>query len=258
MKIARPKSLTELVVEDLRARIIDGRLRLGEGLSENALAADLGISKTPVREALLQLKLEGLVDVLPQRGTYVFRLAGDQVVKISELREILEAAAAAAAMKRNHAALRARVGDIVHRMRKAYDAGDNVGYRIRDGELHQAIVDLSGNPYIKDAYGPIGFRIQALRSRLADEAALNALSFRDHCEMLRLIKAGEVAALQKLIRAHIRQTARSYLVVLGRHDPDAGQIKAGSEVAPAAARKKPSAASLAASGKAAANTSAIE
>ena len=51
MKIARPKSLTDLVVDELRARIIDGRLRLGEALSENALAADLGISKTPVREA---------------------------------------------------------------------------------------------------------------------------------------------------------------------------------------------------------------
>ena len=120
MKITRPKSLTELVVDELRARIIDGRLRLGEALSENALAADLGISKTPVREALLQLKLERLVDVLPQRGTYVFRLARDQVVMISELREILELPAAAAAIERNHAALVARMTEIFEEMRKAY------------------------------------------------------------------------------------------------------------------------------------------
>ena len=57
MKLIRPKSLTDLVVDELRARIIDGRLRLGQALSESALAADLGISKTPVREALLQLKV---------------------------------------------------------------------------------------------------------------------------------------------------------------------------------------------------------
>ena len=98
MKIARPKSLTELVVEELRARIIDGRLRLGEALSENALAAELGISKTPVREALLQLKLEAA-----RRGAAAARhlrlppRARDQVVMISELREILEVAAVAAA-----------------------------------------------------------------------------------------------------------------------------------------------------------------
>ena len=54
MPITRPKSLTEMVVEELRKRIIGGHLQLGEALSENALAAELGISKTPVREALLQ------------------------------------------------------------------------------------------------------------------------------------------------------------------------------------------------------------
>jgi DNA-binding GntR family transcriptional regulator len=243
MKITRPKSLTELVVEELRARIIDGRLRLGESLSENALAADLGISKTPVREAFLQLKLEGLVDVLPQRGTYVFCLAADQVARISELREILELAAAAAAMKRNHPLLVARMTEILRSMRKAYDAGNNVGYRTLDGELHQAIIDLCGNPYIRDAYGPIGFRIQALRSRLSDEAGLNQLSFRDHCEMLRLIKAGEVAALQKLMRAHIRQTARSYLEVLSRRNAIGEEATTDMAIAPASAAMRKSRAS---------------
>ena len=68
------KSLADLVVQELRTRILDGRLRLGENLSENTLAADLGISKTPVREALLRLKMDRLVDVLPQRGSYVFQL----------------------------------------------------------------------------------------------------------------------------------------------------------------------------------------
>ena len=169
MKITRPKSLTVLVVDELRARIIDGRLRLGEGLSENALAAELGMSKTPVREALLQLKLERLVDVLPQRGTYVFRLARDEVVMISELREFLELPAAAAAIERNHALLIDRMAEIFQAMGKAFHSGDIARYRARDGEFHQAIIDQCGNPYVSDAYSQIGFRIQALRSRLSDE-----------------------------------------------------------------------------------------
>jgi DNA-binding GntR family transcriptional regulator len=218
MKITRPKSLTELVVDELRARIIDGRLRLGEGLSENALAADLGISKTPVREALLQLKLERLVDVLPQRGTYVFRMAREDVMTISELREYLEVPAAAAAIERNHEKLLARMTQIFQAMSKAFLAGDNVRYRARDGEFHQAIIDMCGNPYVIDAYSQIGFRIQALRSRLADEAKLNRISFKDHSAMLKLIRARRVADLQRLLRAHIRQTMRSYLDVLDRRD----------------------------------------
>ena len=216
MKITRPQSLTALVVGELRARIVDGRLRLGEHLSENALAAELGISKTPVREALLQLKLDRLVDILPQRGTYVFRLGADDVVKVSELREILEVEAAAAAIKRNHALLVTRMSEVLRDMRKAYAAGDNAAYRTIDGEFHRTIIDLCGNSFISDAYGPIGLRIQALRSRLSDEAALNRLSFRDHCQMLKLIKSGSIARLQKLMRAHIRQTAQSYIEVLGR------------------------------------------
>jgi len=218
MKIERPKSLTGLVVEELRARIIDGRLRLGEGLSENVLAADLGISKTPVREALLQLKLERLVDVLPQRGTYVFRLSRNEVVMISELREMLELAAAAAAIERNHAALVARMSEIYQDMTKAHQAGDKARYRARDGELHQAIIDLCGNPYVSDAYNPVGFRIQALRSRLADESKLNRASFKDHGEMLKLVKARKAEELQSLLRIHIRQTMRSYLDLLGDRD----------------------------------------
>jgi DNA-binding GntR family transcriptional regulator len=217
-KITRPKSLTELVVEELRNRIIDGRLRLGEALSENALAAELGISKTPVREALLQLKLERLVEILPQRGTYVFRVAPDQVAMISELREILEVAAAAAALERNHAALVTRMSRIFDEMCAAYAGGDNIAYQTRDGEFHQAIIDLCGNSYIRDAYSQIGFRIQALRSRLSNDPELNRRSFRDHREMLRLVKARDVRALQRLLREHIEQTKQSYLEVLRRHE----------------------------------------
>jgi DNA-binding GntR family transcriptional regulator len=218
VKIARPKSLKNLVVEELRQRIIDGRLKLGAGLSENTLAVDLGISKTPVREALMQLKIEGLVEVLPQRGTYVFRLAAPQVAMISELREILEVAAASAAIERNHAALVARMTRVFEAMRNALEAGDNVAYRTLDGEYHEAIVDLSGNSYIRDAYALIGFRIQALRSRLSNEATLNRLSIRDHREMLKLVKARDVPALQRLLRAHINQTREWFLDVLEREE----------------------------------------
>jgi DNA-binding GntR family transcriptional regulator len=222
MKIARPQSLTALVVEELRARIIDGRLRLGAHLSENALASELGLSKTPVREALLQLKSEGLVEILPQRGTYVFRLEAEDVEQVSALREILEIEAASAAIKHNYALLVSRMTEILRCMRAAYNAHDRAAYRTIDGDFHRALIELCGNIYIKDAYAPIGLRIQALRSRLSDEAALNRLSYRDHCDMLKRIKARDVSGLHKLLRAHIRQTARSYMKVLGRRPSGEG------------------------------------
>jgi DNA-binding GntR family transcriptional regulator len=218
MKLVRPKSLTDMVADEVRARIIDGRIALGAGLSENSLAAELGISKTPVREALLQLKQEGLVQVQPQRGTYVFRLEGEQVIMISELREVLELAAMKAALARNAEALAARMSSIYNTMREAYEADDRVAYRKLDGEYHEAIIDLCGNNYIRGAYRQIAFCVAALRSRLSTEAQLNKASIADHREILRLVKARESAALIKLLRAHINQTRDSYLDVLERGD----------------------------------------
>jgi DNA-binding GntR family transcriptional regulator len=211
------KSLADLVVQELRARILDGRLRLGEDLSENTLAADLGISKTPVREALLRLKMERLVDVLPQRGSYVFRLSAEEVAMVSELREVLEVAAAAAAMQRNRQEMASRLRTIVKEMRKAHAVSDKVTYATLDGCLHQTIIDLCGNTYMVDAYGPVGFRVQALRARLSEEETLNRRSLQDHCEMLRLVETGQTAALQEVLRVHIRQTAQSSLEMLANN-----------------------------------------
>lgn len=205
-----------MVADEVRERIIDGRVRLGAGLSEQSLAAELGISKTPVREALLQLKQEGLVQVQPQRGTYVFRLEADQVTQITELREVLELAAAKAALQRNADALAERMTGLLEGMRKAYERDDRVAYRRLDGDYHDAIIDLCGNDYIRTAYRQISFCIAALRSRLSNEVLLNKASLADHREMLRLVRAGDTAALTKLMRTHIGQTKQSYLDVLER------------------------------------------
>ncbi|MBM3556601.1 MAG: GntR family transcriptional regulator [Alphaproteobacteria bacterium] len=218
VKIARPKSLKDLVVEEIRRRIIYGSMQLGTALSENALAADLGLSKTPVREALQQLRLEGLVDVQPQRGTYVFRLSAEQVAMISELREILEVAAATAAMERNRSALVRRLAALLDAMRAAQAKDDAASYRTLDGAFHEAIIELGGNPYIASAYGPVGFRIQALRTRLSHDARLNRSSIEEHRQMLAFARAGDIAGLQRLLRRHIRQTRESYLEVLARQE----------------------------------------
>ena len=89
--IERPESLTESAVKRLRHAIVSGDFELGQPLSERQLADTLEISKTPVREAMAQLRREGLVRILPQRGAFVFTLSQQEVVEICELREALEA-----------------------------------------------------------------------------------------------------------------------------------------------------------------------
>src|SRR5258708_2618505 len=89
-RLARPRSLTEMVIAEIRELIVSGRLPLGEQLSEGALAEQLGVSRTPVREAFLRLETERLVEVRPQRGTFVFQYDATELREICELREGLE------------------------------------------------------------------------------------------------------------------------------------------------------------------------
>jgi len=221
MNLVRPKSLKDMVVEELRTRIIDDRIGLGDALSENALAAELGISKTPVREALLQLKADGLVEIHPQRGTFVVRLAPEQVTAICELRELLEIAAIEMALARRRDALVEAMAELLETMQAAYESGDTAAYRNLDAQYHEAMVAASGNAFMEGAYGLISFRIQALRSRLSREELLNAQSFREHQDMLALARAHRVKALQNLLRLHIRNTKLTYLQLLADMDAQA-------------------------------------
>src|SRR5258708_37174119 len=90
-RILRPRSLTAIVIDQIRDLIITDKLTLAEQLSENTLAEQLGVSRTPVREAFLRLESEGLVEVRPQRGTFVFQYDATELREILELREGLEA-----------------------------------------------------------------------------------------------------------------------------------------------------------------------
>lgn len=99
--LERPKSLTELVAESLRDWIVSGELELGARLSEARIAKDLDVSRTPVREAINRLEMEGLLTVEPQRGSSVFLLEPKELAKLCDARVCLETTALATAIREN-------------------------------------------------------------------------------------------------------------------------------------------------------------
>jgi DNA-binding GntR family transcriptional regulator len=208
--LVRPSSLAEQAAEQIRDRIVRGDLRLGEALSETALAAEIGISKTPVREAFLLLKTEGLVDIQPQRGTFVFRISASEAGKLSEFREVLEISALRLGMAMDAAGLGQTLAAIAADMTVALDANDAASYLELNRHFHQCIIDRCDNHYLSRSYAVIAFRIQALRYRLAMDPALNANSLEQHHALARLIgqDAGKEAAA--LMRKHIAKTADDY------------------------------------------------
>jgi DNA-binding GntR family transcriptional regulator len=208
-QIRRQKSLTEQATDAIRARIVSGEFHFGEALSEIALATELGVSKTPVREAFLQLKNEGLVEILPQRGTFVFQMTGEQLRQLAEMRELLETASLRFAM-RDGTFLADRLQAIIDRMAVAVDERDHAAYRRHDAEFHQAIITASGNAFIDSAYSVIAFRLQALRNRLSLEAQ-HWPSFDGHKDVARHVRDNNVDAAQAKLREHIGDAANAYL-----------------------------------------------
>lgn len=218
--LQRAKSLTEQAADDIRSRILRGDFELGTPLSENTLAAELGVSKTPIREALLQLKMDGLVSIQPQRGSFVFDMSADEIVQLGELREMMEVAALGLATARRLDGLVAALDDLVVRMRATLDAGDVPGYRILDAAFHQAFFDHSGNVYLAACYESFAFRVQALRARLSNDPDLNESSYREHVALVDLIRRRHLAEATARLTEHVRDTTDRYVAIRAERGDD--------------------------------------
>lgn len=214
--LQRAKSLTEQAVEQIRSRIVGGEFELGAPLSENTLAAELGVSKTPVREALLRLKMDGLVSIVPQRGTVVFDMTAREIRELGELRETLELAALRLAAGRNRTALVRTLDKIVAAMGGALADDYSVLYRNLDADFHEAFFEHCGNRYFLSTYESFAFRVKALRTRLSIDSALNRSSFRDHQAIAALIDSGAVSEAVERLSTHVRSTIEQYVAIIER------------------------------------------
>lgn len=215
-RLNRPESLSEMALRELRNAIIDGRLKLGDQLSEIRLSKMLGISKTPVREALQELRREGLVQIDPQRGTSIFRIEDAEIDQIAEFRGLLETAAARRILAGDRIAACRSMRAIVESMHEALARENIATYRRLDAQFHLVLIEHCGNRYIQDAYGLIAAKIGALRTRAHDDRDVVDKSLAVHTRLCRMLEKGEEEAFCLLLGQHIRNTGRDYRAWLAR------------------------------------------
>lgn len=208
--IERPKSLTELVTETMRDWIISGRLELGSHLSEARLAKQLNVSRTPVREAINRLEIEGLLDVQPQRGSFVFELQPNELAKLCDARVCLETAALRSALKTDPQGLSDRLHAIVQRMAEAREQRDDSAYLALDTEFHQSLLDGSGNEFLNDAYQTIAQKMAAIRNRLGRHPDHMSKSFDEHVGLAAAVAKRAVDDSVDILIKHIDRKEGSY------------------------------------------------
>src|ERR1019366_2280735 len=190
----RPKSLREMAADRIRAAIIDADFAFGELLSENALAEMLGISKTPIHEALMQLQSEGLVEILPQRGARVYSPTRESVVDLCDYRLLIETRAVQLACAREPTELIAGLEEIVARMRKAWEAQRVREYLHLDTAYHEQFYLHSGSPSLLAGYGLIAARAAAVRTHLVvPQPGFRRTAYEEHLQMPALLRQGRIA-----------------------------------------------------------------
>lgn len=210
MTLIRPKSLRDLALEHLRQQIIDGTLKMGQMLSERGISDELGVSKSPVREALAQLREEGLVLIEPQKGARVFSLTADAVNQLCDFRLAIEGAAFDLALTLGAGALANEMDSNVKEMAAAQKAGDITRYLALDTEFHQLIFKHCGNDYLTASYDRFAGKIAALRTHLSKLPGHTSMSFEEHKELAKAVRAGDGTRIKALLKEHIGRTRRTY------------------------------------------------
>jgi DNA-binding GntR family transcriptional regulator len=205
-KALNETNLTQIAYDKISAAIVYGRLDLGEPLSEAELAKALGMSKSPVRNAIAELKMRGLVEIVPQSGTYVFSPSGEQIVALSEFRFILEENALRLSMERNPDAFLRELQGIVNQMRDHWAAGSTLDIKRCDTEYHWCFIRHAENDYLTSAYSDISLIVEALRYRFMDTVVYRNRAFDEHQRMVDLLTAGKVNRTIAMLRDHVRRT----------------------------------------------------
>jgi len=210
MALARPKSLRELALEHLRESIVDGSLKMGQVLSERRISEELGVSKSPVREALAQLRDEGLVSIEPQKGARVFTLSEPEVTQICDFRQAIEAAAFELALARDRVGLAKGMQQVVSEMERARANGNEKQYLALDTTFHHLIFTHSGNDYLTASYSRYIGKIAALRTHLSKLPHHTQLSFDEHKGIALASKEGDLDQIKFLLTEHIDRTRQAY------------------------------------------------
>lgn len=205
----RASALSARAYDRLRRAIVDGDVRPGAALVETQVAEQLGMSRTPVREALKVLARDGLLDVAPARGYFVPQRSIDDLRELFEIREALEGMAA------RHAASRATDAEIkaLDALCRRYERGRGLDNWNRTGtEFHAAIVAASRNARLAAVLDGLKAQIVLTRhSALKSVSSRRAETIDEHRAILHAIERREADDAERQARRHVRLSYRAIL-----------------------------------------------
>lgn len=200
-------TLREQAYSQIRSQILDGDLKPGAAISEAERAEALGISRSPVREALQQLASEGLVEIFPKRGTFVTELTPRGVREAFELREAIETACARLSAER---ASREEVEHLIA-LCDAIDAAreGNEKYHAA-AAFHAGVARAANSRYLEETFESTQAKIDMASRAAADTRGRELANF-THRDILNAIVAGNGSEAERIMRGHLQYSAKSLI-----------------------------------------------
>lgn len=201
--VAKPRvTLGELAYDQLREAILTTRLRPGTPISENELSAAIGVSRTPIREAIRRLAEERLVELTSQHGTTVSRIDADRARQAIFVRQTIECAI----LEHRGALDEAQLAELEHQVlqhERVIDAGDAIAAARMDDEFHAALMGFCGCPEGSRATRAISGDITRILFLSGANKDYFASVAHDHRRLIDTMRSGDYGGATTLLRKHI-------------------------------------------------------
>jgi DNA-binding GntR family transcriptional regulator len=213
-----PASAAERAYRYVKVEILSRRIHAHDVLSEGQIATAVGVSRTPVREALLRLEGEGVLRLLPKRGALVLPVTTEQMLDLIEARRLIETFAVRKVINRASGAEQTRLAQALERhmgvMRAMLAGRDGPAYVAADRDFHAEIVNAAGNAILSDAYRSLRDRqlrmgtVNLLDDSAATEVARMRSTLSEHEHIATAIAARRLRAAEVAINEHLDRSAR--------------------------------------------------
>jgi DNA-binding GntR family transcriptional regulator len=202
--VAGRQSLREQVAQALRDALVAGEMRTGTVYSAPALATQFGVSATPVREAMLDLAKEGLVEAVRNKGFRVVELTDRDLDELTEIRQLIEVPTVAALADASRAPDFDRLRPIAAEIVAAAERGDLLAYVNADLRFHVDLLALAGNAHLVKVVRDLRHRARLYGLKALAERGRLAGSAHEHLDLLIALRDGDTAAARHIMNHHIQ------------------------------------------------------
>lgn len=208
------RTLHDEVVDRMRDMIIEGQLRAGERINETELCGQLGVSRTPVREAIKTLASEGLIAAVRNKGAIVNHLGAEEILQLLEAAAMIERHCALVGVERASDNEIATIVDLHNQMRKLFEARDRLPYYKLNQAIHTGIVALAHNDTLNTMHEGLQMRLRRIRYVGNEKPESWSGAMGEHEMMITALKARDGQALADAIDEHFDKTNKRIVAYL--------------------------------------------